>query len=431
VTTVRARVPVPGGARRAHVRERRRESLWFWPAVAAVAAWVAGDIAARYLHSFTLHQGLFPTDLDDARTLLATIAAALLTFTGVVFSITLVALQMASTQYSPRLIRTFVRKPVTKLALSIFIATFVYSLTLLARLGTTARVHTVPQGAVGLAYLLVMASVIVFVVFVHATVRSMRVTYVIESVFRETLQAFESLFALADAYRDATEPELGLEQPTTNITFDRTDAALDGIDTYSLVGLAQRRACVLVLRAPVGTYLHRGELLATAFGGSPPETAEVLRALDCLAVRTLYQDPRYGLRQLVDIASKALSPAINDPTTAVQSLDRIHGLLRAIADRPDPTGCFVDGAGAVRLVVPVPGWDRIVELAFTEVCVYGAGAPQVSRKLFAVFEDLIACVAPERRPIIETQRAWLQEEVVRHHVVPLDRALSPDPMGLG
>jgi len=188
---------------------------------------------------------------------------------------------------------------------------------------------------------------------------------------------------------------------------------------------------VLVLRAPVGTYLHRGELLATAFGGSPPETAEVLRALDCLAVRTLYQDPRYGLRQLVDIASKALSPAINDPTTAVQSLDRIHGLLRAIADRPDPTGCFVDGAGAVRLVVPVPGWDRIVELAFTEVCVYGAGAPQVSRKLFAIFEDLIACVAPERRPIIETQRAWLQEEVVRHHVVPLDRALSPDPMGLG
>ena len=103
---------------------------------------MAGDIAARYLHSFTLHQGLFPTNLDDARTLLATIATALLTFTGVVFSITLVALQMSSTQYSPRVLRTFVRKPITKLALSTFIATFVYSLTLLSRVGHDDRRHT-------------------------------------------------------------------------------------------------------------------------------------------------------------------------------------------------------------------------------------------------------------------------------------------------
>jgi uncharacterized membrane protein len=143
---------------------------------------VGGDLAARDLRSFTLHQGLFPTNLDDARTLLATIATALLTFTGVVFSITLVALQMASTQYSPRVLRTFVRKPVTKLALSTFIATFVYSLTLLARVGATGKAHTVAQGAVGLAYLLVMASVIVFVVFVNSTVRSMRVTYIIDDL---------------------------------------------------------------------------------------------------------------------------------------------------------------------------------------------------------------------------------------------------------
>ncbi len=101
MTTLRARVPTRGGSRRAHLREWRRESLWLWPAVAAIAAWVAGDIATRHLHGFTFHQGLFPTNLDDARTLLATIAAALLTFTGVVFSITLVALQMSSTQYSP------------------------------------------------------------------------------------------------------------------------------------------------------------------------------------------------------------------------------------------------------------------------------------------------------------------------------------------
>ncbi len=200
--TVRGRVAIPGGARRAHLRELRRESLWFWPAVAAIAAWVGGDLAARDLQTFTLHQGLFPTNLDDARTLLATIAAALLTFTGVVFSITLVALQMASTQYSPRVLRTFVRKPVTKLALATFIATFVYSLTLLARVGTASGAHTVPQGAVGLAYLLVMVSVIVFVFFVHSTVRSMRVTYVIEAVFRETLPSITNTFSDSASYVD-------------------------------------------------------------------------------------------------------------------------------------------------------------------------------------------------------------------------------------
>jgi uncharacterized membrane protein len=429
VTTTRGRTPVPGGSRRAHLRERRRESLWLWPAAAAIAAWVAGDLASRYLHSFSLHQGLFPTDLDDARTLLSTIAAALLTFTGVVFSITLVALQMASTQYSPRVLRTFVRKPITKLALATFIATFVYSLTLLARLGTTTKAHTVPQGAVGLAYLLVMASVIVFVVFVHSTVRSMRVTYVIESVFRETLVAVRNMYVPASGYRDAPSPVLG--PATGTVTFDRADAALDGIDVFRLTEVARSHGSVLQICIPVGTYLHRGDDLMTVYGGTVPESGVVLRTLDCLAVRTLYQDPSYGVRQLVDIAIRALSPAVNDPTTAVQALDRLHGVLRAIADRPDPSGAWVDAAGAVRVLVPQPDWDRVFELAFTEVVVYGARAPQISRKLVAIFDDLSTRVGSARRVVIEAHRAWLADAVSGPAGLPVERSLAPDPLGLG
>ncbi len=429
MTTVRGRVPTAGGARRAHLREWRRESLWLWPAVAALAAWVGGDLAARDLQSFTLHQGLFPTDLDDARTLLATIAAALLTFTGVVFSITLVALQMASTQYSPRVLRTFVRKPVTKLALSTFIATFVYSLTLLARVGTAGSAHTVPQGAVGLAYLLVMASVIVFVFFVHSTVRSMRVTYVIEAVFRETLDAARILFAPDAEYQESEEPE-GLPV-TTRIAFEHRDAALDGVDAHHLVQIAAAHACVLRVSVPIGTFLHRGDDVVEVLGGTSPDPADVLRSLDSSAVRTFYQDPSYGIRQLVDIAIRALSPAVNDPTTAVEALDRVHGVLRAVAARPEPSGRFVDAAGAVRLIVPVPGWGRLVDLAFTEIGVYGAGAPQISRKLLAVFDDLSAVVGPERRPAIDAQRTWLRSEVVQRQSLPADQALAPDPLGLG
>jgi uncharacterized membrane protein len=411
VTPVRARVPVRAGAGRAHLRELRLESLWFWPAVAAIAAWVGGDVAAKNLQSFTFHQGLFPTDLDDARTLLSTIATALLTFTGVVFSITLVALQMASTQYSPRVLRTFVRKPVTKLALSTFIATFVYSLTLLSRVGTSTRVHTVPQGAVGLAYLLVMASVIVFVFFVHSTVRSMRVTYVIEAVFRETLRSATATFAAATAYREA---ELPAPQPVTARV--RFDPAHD---------------CVLHFTVPVGTYVPRGFELVEVLGGTPPPAGSILRAVDHSAGRTIYQDPAFGVRQLVDIAIRALSPAINDPTTAVQALDRLHGLLRAVATRPDPSGCYLDAQGVVRLLVPVPGWDRLVDLAFTEIALYGSGAPQITRKLTAIFDDLAAVVAPARAGAIEEQRAWLRAEVARRDLLPVDRVLQPDPLGLG
>jgi uncharacterized membrane protein len=411
------------------MREWRRESLWLWPAIAAIVAWVGGDLAARDLRSFTLHQGLFPTNLDDARTLLATIATALLTFTGVVFSITLVALQMASTQYSPRVLRTFVRKPVTKLALSTFIATFVYSLTLLARVGATGRAHTVAQGAVGLAYLLVMASVLVFVVFVHSTVRSMRVTYVIESVFEETLPAAHASFAEASAYRETELPE---GQPiTARIAFDRPDAALDGIDAHSLTTLAAAHECVLHLCVPVGTFLHRGDDVFEVLGGSSPEPGAILKALSCSPARTLYQDPSYGIRQLVDIAIRALSAAVNDPTTAVQSLDRLHGVLRAVAGRPDPSGCYVDSSGAVRLLEPVAGWDRLVDLAFTEIGFYGSGSPQVARKLFAIFDDLDGWVPPERRASLDALRTWLRAEVeVRLHL-PGDRALVADPLGFG
>jgi uncharacterized membrane protein len=429
VTTLRGRVPVRGGARRAHLREWRRESLWLWPAVAAIAAWVAGDIASRYLHTFTFHEGLFPTNLDDARTLLATIAAALLTFTGVVFSITLVALQMSSTQYSPRVLRTFVRKPITKLALATFIATFVYSLTLLARVGTTTAAHTVPQGAVGLAYLLVMASVLVFVFFVHSTVRSMRVSYVIQAVFDETLPAIRTMFVPASAYHEVPEPHY--EPTAATIPFDRSDAVIDGVDAHHLAELARQHGCVLRLSVPVGTYMVRGAALVEVHGGTVPETETILRAMDCFAVRTLYQDPCYGVRQLVDIAIRAVSPAINDPTTAVQVLDRLHGILRAIADLPDPSGVYLDRSGAVRLVVPVPDWERVFDLAVTEIALYGAGDPQISRKLMAIFDDLSSCVRAERIAAIDARRAWLRNEVVGRHSLNVDQVLTADPLGLG
>ena len=194
-----------------------------------------------------------------------------------------------------------------------------------------------------MAYLLVMASVLVFVFFVHSTVRSMRVSYVIEAVFGETSRAMDAMFAPLDAYREVTLPEQ--ETATASIAFERGDAVIDGIDAHRLVELAIRHRCLLSCAVPVGTFVTSGSELVRVHGGSAPDAREVLTAFNCSAVRTVYQDPCYGIRQLVDIAIRALSPAVNDPTTAVQALDRLHALVRAV-DRPSRSLRFyVDGVG--------------------------------------------------------------------------------------
>jgi len=393
---------------------------------------LAACVVASYLvhHSpvFVGRAHLLSTNIDDARALLSTIATALLTFTGVVFSITLVALQMASTQFTPRVLRTFVRKPVTKIALSSFIATFVYALVVLAGLGTTG---VVPAAAVGVAFVLVLVSVFVFVVFVNGTVRSMRVTYVIQSIHHETLHSVDAAFPALSQYVGAAPPAL-VDTPAL-VHFDHRGAVLDGLEAARLVRLADRHGCVLRFRVEVGAFLPRGMAFVEVHGGSAPAAGEILACLDLAAARTLYQDMRYGIRQLVDIAIRALSPAVNDPTTASQALDRIDDILCHIGARPDPTGHYVGPAGDVRLVLPEISWERIVELSFREIERYGSGSPQMSRRLLAVYDDVAASACTGRTEIIARHRERLTREVTR---VTLDTdsrewALTPDRLGAG
>lgn len=428
MTGVRGRLPDPGSSRRDHRREWRRESLWLWPAVATVVASVAAILLVDDVGSFFGHTRLFSTNIDDARALLGTIAASILTFTGVVFSITLVALQMASTQFTPRVLRMFVRKPVTKAALTSFIATFVYSLVVLSRLGTSPAV---PVTAVGLSFVLVLVSVFVFVVFVHSTVRSMRVTYVISSIHRETLRSIGTTFPSVDRTVEAGPPAL-VDDPTV-IRFEHRGVVLDGIQSARLVHLAREHGCVLRLLVGVGTYVSTGLPVAEAHGGTAPGLRDLLACCDLAPVRTLYQDAAYGVRQLVDIAARALSPAVNDPTTANQALDRLGDLLAAIAGRPDPTPYVVDADHTVRLVTVVPTWQRMLDLSLREIGVYGATDPQVTRRLIAVLDDLAAVVPPERTASVAVHRELLVREVTRLTADEEARrwALTPDRTGAG
>jgi uncharacterized membrane protein len=159
----------------------------------------------------------------------------------------------------------------------------------------------------------------------------------------------------------------------------------------------------------------------------------VLRRIGAGIERTMAQDPAFGFRQLVDIAERALSPAINDPTTAVQAIDRIHDLLRRVARRPAATGVHADADGVPRLVVPVPSWNDLLHLGCDEIRQYGAGSLQVCRRLHAMFEDLLTVTDPGRAEAVRAQVALLDRAVARAFVDPEDRAAAgcPDRQGVG
>ena len=426
-----ARVPHGQQARRTRFREWRTESLWFWPCLAIVAAWVLGEVLLGHGPGFVNRDHLVSTDIQSEQAVLSTVATAILTFTGVVFSISLVALQVASTQYSPRLVRSFVRKPASKTALSVFLATFVYSVTVLAGIGTTLANRRPPAAAVGVAYLLSLASVVVFTFFVNSMVRSMRVSYVIEDLATETRRSLDRVVPRSDGIVDSAR--LRLVSDPVLIQFQTRSRVLAGVDVAALVTLAQRHDCVLRLRHRIGTYVVEGDPFLEVHGGRPPSWGEVARCLELGAVRAFYQEARYGFRQLVDIAIRALSPAVNDPTTAVQVIERLQGLLNHIIDRPDPPSAYVDAAGDVRLIRVEPDWEQLVGLSFVEIIRYGADAPQVSRRLLAAFDDLEHRATRGRGAALSTLRTWLLREVEQRgddlEIVQLGR--EPDDLGLG
>jgi uncharacterized membrane protein len=189
-----------------------------------------------------------------------------------------------------------------------------------------------------------------------------------------------------------------------------------GIDRGRLVQVASRHGCVLQVLPRVGDYLPTGAPVVAVHGGAGPAApadADVRRCLLLGRTRTLYQDALYGLRQLVDVATQALSPAVNQPTTAVEVIHRIEDVLLRIARRPVPTGLYVDGSGVVRLVEHQPTWAETVDLAFIEITAYGSASPAVSARLAATLDRL-------RREVPSD----LQGDVARHAEA-LDRILVP------
>lgn len=393
----------------ARLLERVRSAFWFVPATCVVAA--AGlALALVQLDEKLQRDGggvAFAGGPESARSLLSAIASSMLTLTALVFSITVVVLQLTSSQFSPRVLRTFLRDRQNQLTLGVFTATFVYALMALREVrGQDGLVDLfVPGITISVAFGLVLVSVALFVAYIHHIVNSIRVVTIIDRIRIETESTIDRL-----AERDAEAAPLppAPDGPVRDIAAARSGAVV-AVDVDRLVRLAAEAHIVLRVVPQIGEFVPEGSPLLQAPVGANVDDAALGRAVQLDIERDTSQDIAFGLRQLVDIAERALSPGINDPTTAVQCLDQLHALLRRLGTRPLPTGAHTDRGGAVRLVVPTMGWDDYVALAFDEIRHWGSESLQVHRRLRGLLGDLLAVVEHERRPPLRRQLALLDE----------------------
>jgi uncharacterized membrane protein len=429
------------GSRWAHRRVRFvewvRDRFWFIP-ILLVLWGILTAVVVAYPGILGLPRDLgsgHAVRTSTADTMLGVMSSSMLTFVGVVFAITLVGLQLASSQLSPRVIRTFVRSGVTKVAFGFFLATFSFAVTGLAIDAVTDPATATRTVVVSMAVL--AAAVAIFVVYVTSTMRLLEVGWVITAVAHEARAAIRRGYPPPEAYVEADPPALVEHPHVTRLssrdsrTYRGVLGTVLGVDRPRLVRLAREHDCVIEILPRVGEYVATGGPVLAVHGHPPPER-ELLACVDLGRARTLYQDPTFGIRQLVDVATQALSPAINQPTTAVLVIDRLHDLLLRIARLPTPTGLHVDAAGTVRLVEPTYSWDYLLHLAFAEIMALGITSPHVTRRLAAALADLAADVPADAEPGVATIRAALDLLLRDHATVGFaGLATTPDRLGLG
>jgi uncharacterized membrane protein len=362
----------------------------------------------------------------SVQTILTAASTALVTLTSVVLSLTLVAVQLAMGQFSPRIVRSILHDRRSQLAIGLFIGTFAYSMTVLREVnGNSSGGGSVPGLAVVVDYALILSSIVVLVLYVHHTAQSIRVGGMIGWV--------------ADATRD--EVDRLYPAPTTREDDPSVVAAPDyGVVTklphQALVAIAEQADCVLELVPAMGDFVPCGGPLFRVREGSLPEPHRSAAALSVILERerSHHFEPAFGLRKLVDVGARSIySSPFQDPTTSVQSINAIHDILRRLAQREFPSGRHHDADGRLRLVERVMSWEGYVRLAFDELRLAGAGSPQVARRLRAALEDLRTVAPPERRPPLDRQLRLLDDGVRRAFCddADVDAALVPDMQGIG
>jgi len=401
-------------------QENLRTNLWFVPTVEVVAAVGLYAIThavdeAAYRGSVRLPSWVIFGAADPARQILATLAAAVITVIGIVFSITIVTLTLASTQFGPRMLRNFIRDRGTQFTLGTFVATFVYATLVLVSIGPGSRgADFVPHLSITVAVGLVTLSMAVLIYFIHHIATSIQLPNVIASIARDLSRAIE-----AESLAEPDELEAG--PPLAEIA-SRVDerggtvpAPASGYLQYvrheALVALAAEKGAVLRLLHRPGHFVVRGHPMARVWpaGAAAAITQELRHAHVTGPNRTLTQDLPFAVDQLVEIAIRALSPAVNDTFTALTCIDWLGESLCRVATGWRPTRVHRDVHGYVRVITAHITYERLVERAFEKIRQAGRGMPAVLiRQLDALSSMMSDTTTPQQRDVLLAQAAMIR-----------------------
>jgi uncharacterized membrane protein len=415
-----------------HSSFTRQLSAWGIPAVYAGVAMVAALTFPRF--ESRIFPGLVtPVSVSAATAIYSAIASGMIALTGIVFSLTFVMIQFSAIAYSPRLVMWISRDPVISHALGLFTATFLYAIAALIGVDRNGS-GKVPFISAWVVVGLLMASLVMFISLIQR-IRLLQVNRMLIFTADQGRRVITTMYPSVKSRATAAESnDFRVLPRTQTLIHHGRPRLIQALDIAALVNLAKASGGVIEMVAAVGDTVVELTPFLLVFGAERPIDERKLRKGIVIGEeRTFEQDPKYAIRLLVDIAIKALSPAINDPTTAVQALDQIEDLLLRLGQRHLEIGTYRDNDGKLRLVIPFPTWDDLIHLAFDEICAYGATSVQVMRRMNALVTDLTSALPEERRPTLKYWDARLKATIARSFADSEERmeATREDRQGLG
>ena len=414
-----------------------RGSLWITPFFALLLYWVVSHIADAVgawlmatgrIDETTSFYGL---SLTGAQSMLENVVTANLSFLVFTFGSLLVAIQVAGGQYTPRIIATtLLRDNTIRCVVGYLVFSWLFAARLLMRMGG----ETVDQFNSFIAGVLGLVSVTAFLYLIDYAARLLRPISIVERVGKSGIAVIERVYPQPTTGAHPIPSTGGRTSPDRTVVHAGRSGVVMAADLTGLAEQARHADGMIELVPQIGDFLAVDEPLFRLHGGASNLDDDALRAAVALgAERTMEQDPTFAFRILVDVAIKALSAAINDPTTAVVAIDQLHRLLRLVGMRELRDDTIRDAAGKARLVNRTPNWEDFVHLACTEIRHCGASSVQIMRRMRSMLENLLLTLPPHRHAELRQQLELLERTVEKSYTLPEDLALAriPDPQGLG
>ena len=410
-----------------------RSSFWFMPSlivllsVAFAVVMIEADSAGsdQWLAQWPR---LFGAGAQGARGMMSTIAGSMMTVVGVTFSMILVVLALASSQYTSRILRNFMRSRVTQVVLGIFAGIFTYCLIVLRTIRGGDEGAFVPNLAVFFGFVLALGGVGALMFFIHHIASSIQASSIIASVAEETIAVIDRLFPEKLGQGPGEDDDGQTLRPLSERNWHAVPAPQSGyiqsVNSAALLRLARERKTIVRMEHSIGDFVVRNTTLASLALEDPPDQETIASLQETFSIssyRTVEQDAAFGIRQIVDVALKALSPGINDTTTAVMCVDYLTAIMAQLAPRQIPSSRRYE-EGELRVIAKGPNFESLLAESFDQIRGNAIGNVAIMLRMLGALQTIASRTnSPSRRRVLREQLQWITELAERTIEYPHDR----------